>query len=74
VPAAFAKGAQEALQLARLLEWDCALLQDRRPSCGCGLIPDGSFTDALVVGDGLTARLLQENGLRVLPASRIAEL
>ena len=74
VTAAFAKGAQEALKLARLMGCDCALLQDRSPSCGCGLIHDGSFTDALVVGDGLTARLLKENGLRVLPANRVAEL
>ena len=74
VTAQFEKGAQEAVKLARTLGCTCALLQDRSPSCGVGLIHDGSFTDALVVGDGLAARALMDAGLRVLPASRATEL
>ena len=70
----FEKGAQEALRLATALQCKCALLQDRSPSCGVGIIHDGTFTGGLVQGDGLTARLLMENNLRVLPATRAAEL
>lgn len=74
VTAQFAKGAQEGLRLARALGCTCALLQDRSPSCGVGVIHDGTFSGGLTEGDGLTARLLRDNGLRVLPASRAAEL
>ena len=71
---AFEKGAREGLKLARQLGCTCAVLQDRSPSCGIGVIHDGTFTDGLTEGDGLTARLLSENGIRVVPASRVAEL
>ncbi len=70
----YEKGAAEALRLARLLRCECALLQDRSPSCGIGVVHDGSFTDTLTPGDGLTAKKLSEHGVRVLPASRVAEL
>jgi uncharacterized protein YbbK (DUF523 family) len=71
---AFQKGAREALRLAKLLGCDCAVLQDRSPSCGCGFIYDGRFTGALTEGDGVTAKLLKINGIRVVPASRASEL
>lgn len=71
---AFRRGAAEALRLCETLGCGCALLQDRSPSCGCGRIHDGTFTGGLTQGDGLTAALLKENGVRVLPASRAAEL
>ena len=70
----YEKGAAETLRLMKLLHCDCAVLQDRSPSCGCGVIHDGSFTGALVEGDGLTARALKAEGYRVLPASRAEEL
>lgn len=74
VTEAFQRGAQEAFRLMKTLSCDCALLQDRSPSCGCGQIHDGTFTDGLVAGDGLTAALLKSHGYRVLPASRAEEL
>ena len=74
VTAAYQRGAREALRLARLLDCDCAVLQDRSPSCGHGLVHDGSFSGALTQGDGVAARLLAENGIRVVPACRAAEL
>ena len=74
VTEAFQRGAQEALHLMKTLGCDCTLLQDRSPSCGCGQIHDGTFTDGLVAGDGLTAALLKNHGYRVLPASRAEEL
>ena len=74
VTEAFRRGAAEAQRLCEALNCSCALLQDRSPSCGCGLIHDGTFTDGLVEGDGLTTARLREHGVRVLPASRAAEL
>ena len=61
VTSAFEKGAQEALLLAQALGCTCAVLMDRSPSCGSGVIHDGTFTDGLTKGDGLTAALLKKH-------------
>jgi uncharacterized protein YbbK (DUF523 family) len=74
VTACYEKGAAQALCMVQLLACDCAVVQDRSPSCGYGTIHDGSFTGALTEGDGVTVALLRKNGLRVLPASRVDEL
>jgi len=70
VTAFYEKGAAEALRLAKKLGCRCAVLQDRSPSCGCGIIHDGTFGGGLTEGDGVTAALLAQNGIRVVPASQ----
>ena len=47
VTAQYQKGAQEALHLAKLYGCRCAVLKERSPSCGCGMIYDGSHTGTL---------------------------
>ena len=74
VTSAFTKGAQEALLLAQTLGCTCAVLMDRSPSCGSGIIHDGTFTDGLTQGDGLTAALLKEHGIQVINASDVHSL
>lgn len=66
ITAQYVKGAREALRLYTLLGCDCALLKARSPSCGKGCIYDGSFSGALTKGNGITAALFQEKGIRVL--------
>ncbi len=44
---------------------DGAILKARSPSCGCGVIYDGSFTHKPVPGDGVTAALLKKEGYRI---------
>jgi uncharacterized protein YbbK (DUF523 family) len=61
----FLKGAQETLQIAKAVGAKEALLTERSPSCGCGLIFDGSFKDKFIEGDGVTAALLKKNGIKV---------
>ncbi len=63
VTAAFARGAAEALRLARA--WGCktAILKARSPSCGVGRIYDGTFSGVLIPGDGVFAALLRAAGL-----------
>jgi uncharacterized protein YbbK (DUF523 family) len=61
----FLKGAQETLRIAKAVGAKEALLTERSPSCGCGLIFDGSFKDKFVKGDGVTAALLKKNGIKV---------
>ena len=65
VTEAFRIGAEETLRLAHLYGCDRAILKARSPSCGCGLIYDGTFSGTLREGDGVTAALLRENGITV---------
>ena len=62
---AFQCGARAVLRIAQTYGATEALLQSRSPSCGSGWIYDGSFTKTLTAGDGVTARLLKENGIQV---------
>ncbi len=74
VTAEFERGAQAALELARLFGCEAALLKERSPSCGCGVIHDGSFSGGLTAGDGVTAVLLKVKGIPVYGESRLEEL
>ena len=65
VTAAYLRGAQETLRLARLLGCKTAILKARSPSCGAGQIYDGTFSSTLVAGQGVTAALLAQNGIVV---------
>lgn len=74
VTAEYHRGAEETLRLARLYGCTAAVLKERSPSCGCGRIYDGTFTGTLTDGDGVTAALLKENGIRVYGEKEIDEL
>lgn len=67
----FRKGAEEALRIARENGIDLAILQSRSPSCGVKQIYDGSFTGRLIPGQGVFAKLLSENGFRVMDCEEI---
>jgi len=70
----YEKGAQMALKMAQMLGCECAVLQDRSPSCGIGTIHNGLYDGGLIEGDGRTAELLRKHGLRLVPASRANEI
>jgi len=61
----FKKGAQEALKIAFLHKCKYAILKSKSPSCGYGLIYDGTFTGRLISGMGVFAKLLTDNGIKV---------
>lgn len=65
VTAAFRKGAALTLRLAERFGVKSALLKGNSPSCGSGLVYDGSFSGRLVPGDGVTAELLKSSGIVV---------
>ncbi|MDE7260695.1 MAG: DUF523 domain-containing protein, partial [Oscillospiraceae bacterium] len=71
---AFRLGAERALETARAHGVKRAVLQERSPSCGCGMIYDGAFSGTLVPGDGVTAAALRENGVTVIGGSCLEEL
>ena len=60
--AGFTRGAEEALMLFKLTGCEAALLKARSPSCGRGMIYDGSFSGTLKPGNGVFAqRLVNES-------------
>lgn len=65
VTASFIDGAQKTLEAARRSGAAEALLKAKSPSCGCGMIYDGSFSRTLKSGNGVTAALLMRHGIAV---------
>lgn len=65
VTAAYQKGAQTALELARLTGCRAAILKKNSPSCGHGTIYDGTFTHTVIAGSGCTAALLAAQDIPV---------
>ncbi len=69
----YRRGADEAVRLAKLLACDCAVMQDRSPSCGKGIIHNGLFDGGLAAGDGMAVRALLAAGIPVYSASEAPE-
>ncbi|WP_405140864.1 DUF523 domain-containing protein [Sphaerisporangium sp. NBC_01403] len=69
----FLSGAYSALALARSMGIRIALLKDGSPSCGSLRIHDGTFRGRVTPGAGVTAALLESDGIRVYGEDRIAE-
>ncbi|MBE5785424.1 MAG: DUF523 domain-containing protein [Clostridiales bacterium] len=65
VTEAFLRGAEKTLCLCRERGVTQAFLKARSPSCGCGVIYDGTFSGSCIPGDGVTAALLKRSGIRV---------
>ncbi len=61
----YEKGANECLFLAKKYNIKKALLKKRSPSCGYGEIYDGSFSKNIIPGNGITADLLEKNGIEI---------
>ena len=62
----FERGAKSALEIVKEKGCDIAILKAKSPSCGLGKIYDGTFTGKIVEGNGVTAQLFLENGIKVL--------
>ena len=71
---AFRLGAERALETALAQGITLAVLKERSPSCGCGAVYDGTFTGAVVRGDGVAAELLKRHGVHIRGESQIEEL
>lgn len=69
----FEKGARETLELAKKVNATKAILKSRSPSCGVDKIYDGTFTRTVIDGDGVTAKLLRENGIEVISSDDFIE-
>lgn len=71
VTAEYIKGAEETLRLAKMFDCKFAILKARSPSCGYGKIYNGTFSNTITDGSGVTAELLIANGIKVFGESEI---
>ena len=74
VDAEFRKGAQTALAAALEKKVDLAILQSRSPSCGVKEIYDGTFSGTKIPGQGVFAKMLMDEGVRVLDAGELPKI
>lgn len=70
----FNLGAQHTLYIAQEKNCAAALLKEHSPSCGYGEIYDGTFTHAVVKGNGVTADLLEKNDLLIFGESKVKKI
>ncbi len=66
VDSEFRLGAEIALKKAIEENVDLVILQSRSPSCGVKQIYDGSFSGTKIDGQGIFAKLLIENNIRMV--------
>ena len=73
VDAAFRRGAEKALELAKQEQPDLIILQSRSPSCGVKQVYDGTFSGTLIPGEGVFAQLARQAGFQVADAEDASE-
>lgn len=67
----FLKGAYETLKIAKSKNIKKAILKAKSPSCGKGLVYDGTFSKKLVLGNGIVAQILKDDGIEVITEEEI---
>lgn len=73
VTEAFRLGAEKTLAVAQENQCELCILQVRSPSCGAGIIYDGTFSGRLVEGNGLTTQLLMDHGFKVISSEQFVK-
>jgi len=74
VTSKFINGAVESLKIAKLAGAKKAVLKTKSPSCGHGRIYDGTFSNKLIEGNGVTAELFERNGIEIISESELSEM
>jgi uncharacterized protein YbbK (DUF523 family)/RimJ/RimL family protein N-acetyltransferase len=69
----FCIGARRMLEICQREGVQLAILKERSPSCATEYLYDGTFSERLVPGNGIAARLLCKNGIRTIGESRLAD-
>lgn len=70
----FLDGGEKTLAIAKITGIKKAILKSKSPSCGCGLIYDGTFSGNLIEGNGTAAELLIKNGIEVYTENDLERL
>ena len=71
VTAEYNRGADIAVEIAKANEVDYCVLKANSPSCGKGMIYDGTFTGAKTLGNGVTAEKLLNAGFTVITENEL---
>ncbi|MEI8199966.1 MAG: DUF523 domain-containing protein [Eubacteriales bacterium] len=66
------KGAGEVLKVANLLSCTHAITKSKSPSCGCGIIYDGTFSRHLIEGNGVMTQRLLDAGIEVTDENHLS--
>lgn len=74
ISAAFIKGAGLALKMAQKHRCRFAILTDKSPSCGSRQVYDGGFQGRLLAGQGITALVLANAGIRIFAQTELDQL
>jgi len=67
----YCRGAEIALDVAKRNAVDLCVLKANSPSCGKGVIYDGTFSGNKVSGNGVTAEKLLEAGFKVITENEL---
>jgi uncharacterized protein YbbK (DUF523 family) len=62
----FITGAEKAIEIMKQNHCTAVVLKDGSPSCGFKYIYDGTFTGKRIRGQGILARYLKENGIKII--------
>ena len=62
---------EQAMEVIRKENIQCAILQSRSPTCGVNQVYDGTFSGKLIAGSGIFAQALKDAGYQVLDAEDI---
>ena len=62
----FLDGAYETLRIAKTAGIKKAILKEGSPSCGCNFVYDGAFSGNKIGGKGITAYVLEQEGIAVI--------
>lgn len=70
----FQQGAVQALALCQKQQIKFALLKEYSPSCGSRQIYNGEFNGTKIDGQGVTAQLLSEHGIKIYSELTLEQL
>ncbi len=70
----FINGAKKALVLVKQHNIKIAILKSKSPSCSNNYIYDGNFSGTLKDGMGITAKLLEQEGILVFNENQLDEI
>ncbi len=70
----FHQGASRCLEQLRDADCRAAVLKTKSPSCGSGVVYDGTFSGTLVPGWGVTAELFRDAGILVFDETQTGRL
>ncbi|MGN0145037.1 MAG: DUF523 domain-containing protein [Clostridium sp.] len=69
----FLDGAYETLRIAEAAGIKKAILKEGSPSCGCNFVYDGTFSGNKIKGKGVTAYILEQEGISVISDEDLEE-